>query len=280
MKSNTHNTRITLVLAFFATISLNISSAFAQKDRIATTEPPKSGDQAIAELLAQPTYYPLPGQIPIGLADVSEVSAVLTVISNAVQPGDQGQASPWFAKLQSVRTGLSQLVTSKLQTHLFALVPGMADFFAAEGAGEPAFVHQVASSLHSLSVPILRSFSQHVIEQNATIVTGNLTAFIEIFGTDGFVSESNWEEEQIPVDAAGVMILDASAVVASLKTKPWQQAERFLGGETSAQAFSRYAVSGNGLVPLKTKYAANQAAIIVKWNELVDWVVKQRAANP
>jgi len=280
MKLNPNNTRITLVIACFATISLNISSAFAEKDRVATTQPSKSGDQAISELLAQPTYDPVPGQIPIGLADISEVSAVLTEVSNAVQPGDQGQASPWFAKLQSVRTGLSQLVTSKLQTDLFAQVPGMADFFAAEGGSEPAFVNQVASSLHSLSVPILRSISQHIIEQNATIVTGNLTAFIEIFGTDGFVSESNWEEQQIPVDAAGVMILDASAVVARLKTKPWQQVERFLGGETSAQAFSRYAVSGNGLAALKTKYAANQAAIIAKWNELVDWVVRQRAANP
>ena len=116
MKANPHNTGIALVLAGFAAIPLNVSSAFAEKDRVATTEPPKSGDQAIAEWLAKPIYHPLPGQMPVGIETVSRVSAVLTGLANSVEPGDQGQGSPWFARLQTLTTGFNQLVASRLQS--------------------------------------------------------------------------------------------------------------------------------------------------------------------
>lgn len=280
MKANPHNTRIALVLAGFAAIPSNVSSAFAEKDRVATTEPPKSGDKAIAELLAQPIYNPLPGQMPVGTETVSRVSAVLSGLANTMEPGDQGQGSPWFTRLQTLRTGFTQLVASKLQSDLFAQVPVMAEFFAAEGDDKPEFVDKVNIPLYSLSAPILRSVAQHIAEQNAAVTPNHLLAFIDVFSMDGFISESNWEDQPIPVDAAGVMILDASAVVARLKTKPWKLARRFLGGETAPQAFSRYAASGNGLPALRTKYAANQSAIIAKWNELIGWVAQQSAENP
>jgi hypothetical protein len=75
------------------------------------------------------------------------------------------------------------------------------------------------------------------------------------------------------------MILDAPAVVTQLKTRPWQEADHFLGNNTAAEAFIRYKDSSDGMGIHKTKYAANEATIIAKWNELAAWVVEQRPPN-
>lgn len=83
----------------------------------------------------------------------------------------------------------------------------------------------------------------------------------------------------MPIDAAGVMILDATNVVTQLKAGPWQQAKQFLGGTDNASAyFARYTAPGNGLAVLKAKYAQNQAAIDAKFVELKTWVAQQEAA--
>ena len=70
--------------------------------------------------------------------------------------------------------------------------------------------------------------------------------------------------------------LDPTAVVAHLKMQPWQQANRFIGGASAAQAFARYAAAGDGLEVLKTKFAANPSTVTPKWNELAAWVALQQ----
>jgi hypothetical protein len=250
----------------------------AEKDRPAGNADEQSGDQVINELLSRPVYNPLPGQIPRGVEDISHVSAAFATIVNTLQPGSQGQASPWFAKLQSLETKLTQLGASRLQTDVFALVSEIGEFFAADG-NAPEFVNQAAASLHALDVVMIDAVKQHIIEQNAAISASNMQIFIKIFSNNGFVNEPDWEEQPIPVDSAGIMILDAAAVVTQLKTRPWQEAGQFLGNNTATEAFGRYAVSGNGIAILKTKYAADQATITAKWNELAAWVVTQRPPN-
>ncbi len=263
---------------FIATIGLGWPSVlFAEKDRLPVAAG-KSGDQLIAELLSRPAYNPLPGQIPLGVEDVSQVSAALATIVNTVQPCSQEQGSPWFAKLQFLSSKLSQLGASKLQTDLFALISETGEVFAADG-NAPEFVNQAAASLHALDVVMIHAVKQHITEQNAAISPSNITLFIKVFSDKGFVNEPDWEEQPIPIDSAGIMILDAAAVVTQLKTRPWQEADQFLGNRTAAEAFARYAVSGDGMAILRTKYAADQATITAKWNELADWVVTQRPPN-
>ena len=252
--------------------------ASAEKDRPAGSAGEQSGDQLIAELLSRSVHNPNPGQIPLGVEDVSQVSVALETIANTVQPGAQGQASLWFAKLQSVRTKLTQLGISKLQTDLFAQIAETAEFFAADGSA-PEFVNQAAASLHTLDLVVIHAVKQHIAEQNATISPSNLAIFIKVFSNMGFVNEPDWEEQPIPVDSAGILILDAAAVVTQLKTRPWQEADQFLGNATTAQAFARYSAAGDGMAILKTKYLANQATVTAKWNELVAWVVTQRPPN-
>lgn len=264
------------ILILFSVVLTNRASA--EKDRPAGSADEQSGNQVIAELLSRPAYNPLPRQIPFGAEDISQVSAALATIVNTVQSGSQEQASPWFAKLQSLRTKLSQLGTSKLQTDLFALISETGEFLAADG-NAPEFVNQAAASLHALDVVMIHAVKQHITEQNAAISSSNITIFIKVFSNKGFVNEPDWEEQPIPVDSAGVMILDAAVVVTQLKTRPWQEAAQFLGNNTATEAFARYAVSGSGMAILKTKYAADQATITAKWNELAAWVGTQRPPN-
>ncbi len=100
--------------------------------------------------------------------------------------------------------------------------------------------------------------------------------FVRVYGTGRFYQEGDWEGEKPMINAAGVMILDAAAVVTQLKAGLWQQAKQFLGGETTASGFfARYAGNGDGLPVLKTKYAANQMAIDAKFDELKAWANQQ-----
>jgi len=86
----------------------------------------------------------------------------------------------------------------------------------------------------------------------------------------GFISQGDWENEPlIPIDAAGIMILDAAVVGTQLKAQPWQQANQFLGGtEPPVVFFGRYLGKGNGLEALKAKYASNQSTIDAKFYAL------------
>ena len=124
---------------------------------------------------------------------------------------------------------------------------------------------------------LINAIERHIIDQNGIVPAANLAGLCTVFSTAGFTSEGDWEASPIPVDSAGIMILDAAAVVAHLKTRSWQQAAQFLGNRTAPMAFARYAPSGDGMAVLKTKYSTNQAAITSKWNELAAWVLAQSA---
>ena len=252
------------------------SGKLPQKDKPADSGGLKSGDEILAESRSAPAYTPLPGQIAIGIQHVTRLAAQLTAIAEGVPSGNQGQASLWFAKLQTVKNEAGKLAATKLQSDLFPQIPVIADFFTAKGDDVPDFVIQTATLLYILPTTIIYSIRKHIAEQNGIITAGNLAHFIKFFSTDGFVSEANWEDKPMPVDSAGIMILDAAATVTQLKTQPWQNAERFLGEETAAQAFARYAAAGDGLAVLKTSFAANSSTVTAKWNELAAWVALQR----
>jgi len=278
MKSNSLNASFVYSILILLTVAL-ASRASAEKDRPAGSADEQSGDHVIAELLSRPAYNPLPGHIPLGVEDVLRVSDSLATIVNTVQPGSQEHASPWFAKLQDLRAKLAQLGTTKLQTDLFALISETGEFIAADGSA-PEFVNKTAAALHTLDTVIVHSVKQYVIEQNAVISPIDIVIFIKVFSNNGFVNEPDWEDQSIPIDSAGIMILDAVVTVTRLKNRPWQEADRFLGNMTAAEAFARYAASGDGMAILRAKYGANQATISAKWNELTAWVAQQKAASP
>ena len=165
---------------------------------------------------------------------------------------------------------MDQAATSKLQTSLFALVPSLAGVLQEQNP--PPFVAASIGPLANLSVPLIATAGTHVEQQKGAVAEAVLTSFVDLFAVNGLVAEPNWEDRSMPVDAPGVLILDAAAVVAQLKARPWRQAKQFLNEATTAGGFfARYTGSGDGLAVLKTKYAANRAAIDVKFSELKAW---------
>lgn len=184
---------------------------------------------------------PQPGEIWGGYIDaINETRTQLTQVLAPVLAGDDGQSSPWFVKLQAIKGQLDQAATSKSQVDLFATVPNLAEVFQEQ---EPLpFVTESFGPLANLSVPLVSTAGTHVEQQNGTVAAAVLANFVRVFAVgNGFISEPNWEDRPMPIDAPGVMILDAAAVVTQLKTGPWQQASQFVGGAATASGFfARY----------------------------------------
>lgn len=222
--------------------------------------------------------YPIPqqGEIWGGYLDsINSKRTQMAQILAKVPAGVDGQSSPWFSKLQLIKSQLDHVAASKAQTDLFLIVPNLADVFREE---EPLpFVSESFGPLANLNVPLISTAGIHVEQQNGTVSSAVLTNFVKMFAVgNGFVSEPNWEERPMPIDAPGVMILDATAVVTQLKAGSWRQAKQFLGGATTANGyFARYVKSGDGLAVLRAKYAANQSAVDAKFIELKTWVDQQ-----
>ena len=229
----------------------------------------------VAELAVPPW-----GQIQKShLRSVNNLRTLLAATLAVVPAGTEGQGSPWFAKCQSYKSGLDAVSASSLQSDCFALIPKISAVLEARTSDAPAFTQQCAGLANGFGPVLVYAIERHVIDQNGTVSAANVISFSTVFSNGGFLSEGDWESTPIPVDSPGIMILDAAVVVTHLKTRPWEEADQFLGNATAAEAFARYAPSGDGMAILKTKYAANQAIITAKWNELTSWVMTQRPPN-
>lgn len=276
--------------AFFIITTLLNINLLAQETRPYRPASVPANDPAY-NAPAEPEFTPAElATPPVGqiqqshLRTVNQLRTILTTTLAAVPSGAEGTVSSWYTKAQSYKTGLDLISTSSLQADCVALIPKIADLLTSrkevnEGNNVPEFALQIAGLANGFSTVLIHAIERHIIDQNGTVSAANLISFSKVFSTSGFLSEGDWEASPIPIDSAGIMILDPAAVVTQLKTRPWQEAEQFLGNNTAAEASARYAVSGDGMAILKTKYAASQATITTKWNELAAWVVTQRPPN-
>jgi hypothetical protein len=156
----------------------------------------------------------------------------------------------------------------------------MKETYEAEDAADyPVFFATQGALVRDAGVCIIHTIAEHVIDQEANVADEDLASFVAVFAVDGFISPNAWENDKMPIDAAGLMIVDADAVVDYLKTLPWKRAERFVRGDPPDVAFAEYEAGGEGLAILKTRFAANKAQVSAKWNELAAWVEQQRAAD-
>ena len=223
-----------------------------------------------------------PGEIrKIYLHDVYEVRAAFSAKLAAAPAGPDGQQSTWMAKFQALKTGMDQILTSRRQSDVINLIPKMQQVFAADGTpGYSDFFAAQGGLIRSLGVCVVNAIAEHVTDQGANVAPADLANFVTVFSVNGFILAPDWEDQLMPIDAAGVMILDSAAVVTQLKALPWKHAEQFLGRYSPVDAFEDYEAAGTGLPALKAKYMANKPAIVAKWQELQTWVSQQRSANP
>jgi len=225
-----------------------------------------------AEELADPP----PGEIrKLYLREVNEVRSQVQATVDQVS-SDQRNL-PIFVTLQSVMNGLNRLATSRQQSALFALIPAMAQVFQAFRKDDaPDFVHDARNSLENLGALILKTMAAHIKERQGEVDVETVRKFVTAFSVRGFSHAYDWEDEDCPIDGTGIMILNPAAVVAFLKTRPVEEAERYIGRATVSQFFGRYKGDEDGMPILKTRYTQNKQAIEAKFTELVTWVAQPR----
>lgn len=212
------------------------------------------------------------------LRDATSLKDDLTTALASVPPGSEGQGSTEYAKFQTFNTGLATVISSRLQSDVFSLIPQVAELLAYNPYDEeenntnaPSFAKE-CSKLIRFRLPFLfaNAMERRIIDQNAVVPVGEVEKFVTFFSTRGFIGDGEISPD---IDRAGVMILNPAVVVTKLMSGSVDSAKNFLGGhDTAAGAFARYETGGDGMPALKTKYAANKTEIIAKWNELLQWV--------
>lgn len=225
-----------------------------------------------------------PGPGEVSRADVKYMQAAnqqIGVLLGQTPSGPTGTGSSWYPRLQVWKTLFDQFLTSRLRTDFFPLIPTMADYWSRDSEAEElaAPLSEVSNWMQHCGQYLIKAAAAHVSAQNGAVDAATLANFAKLFASRGFVVDADWEDEPMPINAAGVMILNAPAVVTQLKAGPWQQAQRFLSGAKNATGFfKRYAASGDGLPVLKANYVQSQVAIDAKFLELKTWVTQQGAA--
>jgi hypothetical protein len=225
-----------------------------------------------------------PGPGEVSRADVKYMqpaSQQIGALLGQTPGGVTGTGSTWYPRLQTWKTAFDQFLTSRLRTNFLNLIPTMADYWSRDAEAEELApqLGEISNWMQACGQYLIKAAGAHVSEQNGVIDAVTLAKFAKLFASRGFVVDADWEDSPMPINAAGVLILDAPAVVTELKAGPWQQAQRFLAGGKNATAFfKRYVATGDGLPVLKTKYAQNQTAIDAKFVELKNWVAEQEAA--
>lgn len=185
--------------------------------------------------------------------------------------------APEFAKVEALRAALDQVLLTASKADLFALIDRSVELKRLPSTG-PKF-GRVCNALSIIGGDVKRVVAKHLEESNGVVSNPELETFVRLHSWI-LEGDSEWEEAPPPIDSPGIMILNAPAVVAYLKTLPWQEADGFLlQGWTAAEAFERYGANGTGMPILKTKFAANQAVIIAKWDELAAWVAEQQESE-
>ena len=186
-------------------------------------------------------------------------------------PNDQtGKQSSIYPKLQAWSDSLHQLASSHKQTDAFKMIPLMADILNADKSnGDAEELKEVRGRLNDSGFPLIMAAGAYVQQQNGQVDPAILAELVKLFSVRGFDMEPDWENDTMPIDAAGLMIINPVAVVNLLKSEPWQRAEEFIGGRTAANFFERYQPNGDGLAVLKSKYAAQQPLINAKFKELL-----------
>lgn len=232
-----------------------------------------------APLTAEELATPPPGEIRrIGLRSVGASRAALQAVLAAVPTAEHSNPSYNVASLALQKLDL--VIQGRRQDQLFGLIEHMAVLHeAASIDSNPHFVREASAALRKVKMTIIDEMAAYALSQNAVVSPTLFLLFVDAFNRCSILEMGDWEDKPIPFSEAELMIIDPIAVVARIKTQPWENAERFLGGATATKAFSQYASSGDGSLFWKNKFLGNEANITGKWNELAAWVAREKTAN-
>ncbi len=222
----------------------------------------------------------LPGKIRgVDRFDLKEVRQRLAASLAALPEGPAGRGSPWLPKFKAVEAGLDKVLASRTQEDCLALIPLVAAVLPAWADHNSAF-NEAARHMRDSGTALVHTAAWYVEEKKGKVSKVNLQRLVMLFsrGCDG--GECDWEDGPMPIDRAGVMILNPVAVMEQLKTLPPEETGLFYGNWDLKFAFEGYEEAGHGMPLLKARYAANREQIRAKWQELADWVAKHPEKEP
>jgi len=197
---------------------------------------------------------------------------VETIVSLPVEV----KQSPAFGKVEALRASLDQVLLTAMKSDYFAVIDKLKEI---ETLPSESWLTTIRHNAGMIGYSTKFVVAKHIEQTNAMVTNNELSSFVWLQASGNFDGPSDWEGEEPPIDAAGIMILDPVAVVAQLKAMPYFHSHIFLNSDTAAEAFARYAPAGSGNPALKTKFAANPTVVISKWNELAEWLVDQKGAE-
>jgi len=188
------------------------------------------------------------------------------------------------AYLQDLMVKVQKATASLNKEDLFDIIPDMAAVYQEQSTNDIpedddnfTYIERAKHTVQSLNVPLLKSMAEY-IKENRGNLTGDLAEkFATVCLVKGFICEYDWEEDPIPIGEADVFVANPNAVVKLLKVSPWRRVQIFIGEDnmTPEKYFARFESNGNGMLVLKTKYMANNAAILAKYDEIKKWVIQQ-----
>ncbi len=196
---------------------------------------------------------------------------------STVPDGIEGKDSVLYGKITQWLQEVDQVLVSKTRTDLLGLCKTTAEIIS---LGKNASAHNFSAPLVDLiayvqgTARVLVYNTADFCKENANPAIAQHDAMLACFYCPALIEESDWEDEPLPLDAAGAFIVNADNAAAKLKTKTLEEIETFLNGSTDNSFFERYEAEGNGMDILKTKYAANKVAIQAKFAEVLAYAAQ------
>ncbi|MFN0129505.1 MAG: hypothetical protein ACKV19_22795 [Verrucomicrobiales bacterium] len=187
-----------------------------------------------------------------------------------------GKRNPWYPVLESMRQGVLKVVNTEAEADLLALMAPMIAYHErdqgiGEDYGEP--LQEAEAYLLNSSNTIIRALAYHIKDGTGPMEEGLFRQAVRLFGNGRLIDETAWDvDDMMPVDSAGIFILNPGVALDELKKRPPERVRQFLtNAKDPAKFFARYVGEGDGLERLKSKYGAEKAAIDAKFVELVAW---------
>lgn len=221
------------------------------------------------------TRPPEPGKIRLYVETIlQETKEEIANELAEVPDGAEGKGSVLFEKITQWLQEVDHQLLNRTRIGLLDLIPLHAEVSANIGLPVPSDSPLMGAVAEMQDVAKVLVYNMaDVVSENPAPTVDQHDKMISGFCIRKFTEQGQWEDEPLPIDSAGVFVTDAANATAKLKMKTLEEIRTFLGGSADNSFFERYETGGDGMDILKTKYAANKAAIQAKFAEVLAHVV-------
>jgi hypothetical protein len=205
-------------------------------------------------------------------------------IQNAIEHApSHSRDSKVFADLQTISVDLDVLMISRKQSTLFDLIVPVAELLKKYPTGfyaDRTYLKDARDRLEQMFPPLIHTMAEYLIENKGVVSGVTMSNFVTVWSTPGFFLETDWDGDEVPMWSTDLFVANPDQVTAILKSRPWQSAQHFLGGDeaTAEVFFGGYEICDRPLTKLlKPKYVRDKAALWAKFRELKNWMLQQEA---